>query len=87
MPPMVLKVSTHRELFSHLVLSRKDSSSVMFQSSRPSGTVELQLLLYFSVVCLLEPGAQQDAVVMVTHGPKERRGGVCQVISQGEFCD
>ena len=55
----------------HLTLVHEDTERVVFQGPRACGTVWLQLLLNTSLICLLKPRPQQDAIVMVTHGAEE----------------
>ena len=60
---------------SHLTPVHKDTERVVFEGPGARRTVGLQLLLHTSLVRLLQPRPQEDAVVMVTHGAEEGGGG------------
>lgn len=58
----------------------------MLKGTGACGRVQLQLFLHIMVVSFLQPGAKEDAVVMVTHGAEEGGGGVGKIVCQRELC-
>ena len=73
---------------SHLTPVHEDTERVVFKGPGASRTVGLQLLLHTSLVRLLQPRPQEDAVVMVTHGAEEGGGGgVGEVVSESYLGD
>lgn len=58
----------------------------MLKGTRACGRVQLQLFLHILVVGFLQPGAEQNTVIMVTHGAEEGGGGVGKVVCQCELC-
>ena len=58
----------------------------MLKGTGACGRVQLQLFLHIMVVGFLQPGAEQDAVVMVTHGTEEGGGGIGKIVCQRELC-
>ena len=74
-----------RERESYLCISHKHRSSIVFQRSRPGGRIQVKLFLHIFVIRLLQPGAVENAVVMVTHGAKQGGGRVSKVVCQSEL--
>ena len=70
---------------SYLCISHEHRSSIVLQSSRPGGRIQLKLFLHIFVICLLQPGAVEDAVVMVTHGPQQGGGRVSKVVCESKL--
>ena len=59
---------------------------VMLQCPRARSRVVLELFLDILVVGFLQPRAQEDAVVPMTHGAEQGGGGACEVVRQRELC-
>ena len=57
----------------------------MLEGAGASSRVGLKLLLDTVVVRVLEPGAQQDGVVLVAHGAQQGSGGTGKVVGQGKL--
>ena len=72
-------------IITHIVDIPVEGGGVMLQRSGSRGTVGLELELHRLVICVLDPGSQDDGVVLVAEGAQARGGGVGWVVCQSEL--